>query len=271
MEKNNSQKNKLLNFPYIFNKITFSIKTLLLFALIIVFAAGCDETTLSDMELQKSLSTAKTTKWDTIMQRGELIIGVKNLYESFDNDLLDAFAKELPIDIKKVVIDWDNRKEALDSEEVDFLWGQIPDTSENSVLSNLSLPHVKGSTVVVVKTANYDTPVSVGVLDSTADFDVAKSYFKQIEKYKDINSLFNALSWEQIDAAVINEDIYENSRVYKDLYKIIDDYEYNLVFEFRHGDNDIKTEVERLMAKVQGDNTASEISEKWFGKDLIIK
>ena len=213
-----------------------------------------------------------TTRWDDIIKSGELKIGVNTLDSSFDNDLIDEFAKESKLDVIKILVDEDEKEQVLNNGDVDFLWSQIPDSSENSMQYSLSKPYFNYSMLIVVKDKSDAAEWNeIGTIANSVSTEIAKRENKNVTTFDDINALFAGLETGKIDAVYINNETYNNSEVKKDEFIIGADFECNLVLAFMQNDKDVKNEVEKIMAKIKANGTASEISQKWYNKDFIIK
>ena len=213
-----------------------------------------------------------TTRWDEIVKAGELKIGVNTLDSSFDNDLIDEFSKESKLTVKKVLLDDDEKENALNNNEVDFLWSQIPDSSENSLQYSLSEPYFHCSILTVVKNADaVNDRKIIGTLLNSVSTELAFREEKTVKKADDIKALFSLLRHGSVDAIYINKETYNNLGSQTDDLTVAAEIETKLVLAFKQNDKAVKTEVEKVMAKIKANGTASEISEKWYNNDFIIK
>ena len=213
------------------------------------------------------------TRWDKIVENGELKIGVNTLDDSFDNDLINEFSKESKLTVKRVLVGDEEKSQLLNNDMVDFLWSQIPDSSENSVQYSLSKPYFNCSILIVSKNNLQPSELStVGALENSAEYEIAlREEKKTVKTAKDIETLLNMLSDSSVEAVYINKEAYDNSKTQKDEFLTIKDFDCNFVLAFKHNDKDVKTEVEKIMAKIKANGTATSISEKWYNKDFIIK
>jgi len=212
-----------------------------------------------------------TTRWDTIVENGELKIGVNTLGDSFDNDLIDEFSKESKLTVTKVLVTDEEKAQTLNNNEVDFLWSQIPDSSENSMQYSLSRPYFNYAILTVTKNEEKTEWGLIGTLENSVATEIALRRRKEVTTAPDVSQLLSLLQNDQVDAVYINKETYNNSEVPKDNFIIADDSVCNLVLAFKHNDTDVKNEVEKIMAKIKANGTASDISEKWYNKDFIIK
>jgi ABC-type amino acid transport substrate-binding protein len=212
------------------------------------------------------------TRWDNIVESGELKVGVVSEGDSFESDMINAFAKELNIYVKKIPIDWHLKSDCLSDGEVDLLWGQIPDTAENSMKYELSNPYFSSEIAVVEKSGASGEEGKTGVIVNSAETELAreKRDTEDITVFDNYNAMFNSLKNGQITSVHINKEIYENSKYRSDDYVISGEYAYNLVLAFKQNDKDIKAEVEKILVKIKASNAISEITTKWYGKDLLI-
>ena len=211
------------------------------------------------------------TRWDKIVENGELKIGVNTLGDSFDNDLIDEFSKESKLIITKVLVNDEEKAEILNNNEVDFLWSQIPDSSENSMQYSLSKPYFTYAILTVTKDKTKTEWGIIGTLENSVATEIALRRKKEVKTALDVSGLLSLLLDDAVEAVYINKETYNCSEVPKDNFIISDDSVCNLVLAFKHNDNDVKTEVEKIMAKIKANGTATDISEKWYNKDFIIK
>ncbi len=233
---------------------------------------GC-ETAQPSVESPMQIPPKEISGWDKIVQQGELRIGVSSLKDSFDNDLIDAFAKELEIPVTKVVIPWDEtRSDYLKENQVDLLWGQIPATSDTSTLFRLSTPYFNSTIAYISYDPDLilDETTVIGVIKNSAEEQTVRSYYPNINTYTGKNELFAAMAGGSCDVVLYNKDIHEASFQKGNLHTI-KEVPYELVVAFEQNNVSVCTEVEKILAKIKADGSASEICLRWYPVDLITK
>lgn len=215
-------------------------------------------------------TSSELDNWKTIIENNELKIGVTTSGLSFCSELIDEFEKELNIPVKKIVVD-NEFSDELNDAVIDMYWGLYPKEASDSFDYTLSSPYLT-STAVLLTVAGTENISSVGVLKNSAEEKLANGKYEHIKTYKNLNELWTALGYRKTDAILMNNCDWEKSDyVNSKSYEIKDTTMYNLVVAIKDGYTDIAHEVDRALAKIKASGIASEISEKWYGKDLISK
>ena len=243
-----------------------------------LFSFGaCDKKT-SEIPVSESVqpkAVDEAVNWQKIIKSNEIKIGVPLISNSFDSELIDAFSKELNISVKKVLVkDTESFGELLENGEIDMYWGLYPKEALNSIDYTLSVPYFT-STVAVVCFSGYEDKFSkessvVGVVKDSPEEILVADKINSFKTYKSIDELLYLLKMGYIEYAVLDSHQFEASKYYNsEVYKIVDSQMYNLVIAFKEGYKDVKMETEKVLAKIKASGVASEICEKWYGKDLI--
>ena len=243
-------------------------------ALLTILFCGCDTQTENAVEVSTQTTESTMTQWDKIVQRNELRIGVPSTSDSFDNQLIDAFCKELEVTVTKVVLPRDeSATEAIQNGTVDMLWGQIPATAETSSAYRLSTPYFNSTLLYISKNPDLvlEQSTTVGVLKNSAEELSVGHFYHDIYTYSNKEDLFYALNSGKCDVVLYNQVLYENLPNKPKNLHIVKEVPYELVVAFEHNNLSVCTEVERILAKIKADGTASEICLKWYPKDLITK
>ena len=249
----------------------FLILSILLLTLL---TYGCQEKAVETALVQTPPPAKQTTRWDEIVQTNEIKIGVPNLEDSMDNRLIDAFAKEANLTVSKVELPWDSTLEtAVQDGMVDMLWGQIPATSDTSTMFRLSNPYFHSTMLYLSHTpdfsVNQDTPV--GVLKNSAGQFMTENYFTSVKVYDTRDELLYALSVRQVDCILYDKALFENMQRKKDFCHIVKETPYDLVVAFEQNNNAVSEEVEKILAKIKADGTATDICLQWYLNDYIKK
>ena len=247
---------------------------ILILALLTVHCCGCEKQEETFVTVSTPIEQEEPTKWDEIVQRNELKIGVPNTLDTFDNQLIDAFSKELEIEVTKVQIS-DNETAilAIQDGDVDMLWGQIPATADTSAAFRLSTPYFNSTILYISKDPELilDHSTVVGALKDSAEEITVQNYYDTLKTYTNKNDLFYALNSGACDVILYNKALYENLPQKAENLHIVKEEPYELVIAFEHNNVAVCTEVEKILAKIKADGTASEICLKWYPTDLITK
>lgn len=234
---------------------------------------GCDASQPSEKSTLQ-IPTKEISRWDEIVQQGELRIGVPSLKDSFDNDLIDAFAKESGIPVtKKEIPQGSSPGDFLTENHVDILWGQIPATSDTSSAFRLSAPYLKSTVLYLSEKPDLELSRSivVGVLKASAQELMVQGYYDTMYSYSTESELFHALNSGICDVILYDKALYENKPKKSNHLHIVKEVPYELAVAFEQNNVAVCTEVEKILAKIKADGTASEICCRWYPVDLITK
>lgn len=248
--------------------LIFSILTL------IIFTAGCQNQQELSQNSQAPIPQKQLTKWDEIVQKQEIKIGVPSLEDSFDNQLIDAFSKEVDLTVTKVVIAWDDTlSQAINTGQVDLLWGQIPATSDFSSQFRLSSPYFRSTMLYLAKDNDIvpDDNTPIGVMKHSAEAAAIRNYFKNVIEFQSEKALFQSLDNRQTSVIVYNKSLYEHLKMKNESHIIIKEVPYDLVVAFEQNNTSVAEETEKIIAKIKADGTAAEICKIWYPEDLITK
>lgn len=247
---------------------------LILSVLLAIFIlSGCERSAEPAIAVSEPMVAEEVSRWDEIVQQNELRVGVPSTGSSFDNELIDMFAKELGIPVTKVVIPWDEtRSDYLKENQVDLLWGQIPATSDTSAAFRLSTPYFNSTIAYISYDPDLilDENTVIGVIRNSAEEQTVRSYYPNINTYAGKNELFAAMAGGSCDVVLYNKDIHEASFQKGNLHTI-KEVPYELVVAFEQNNVSVCTEVEKILAKIKADGSASEICLRWYPVDLITK
>lgn len=250
-------------------------------------------------------SSTVDQSWEKVQSAGQLVLGFDKAFPpmgyidtetgetvGFDIDMATEACKRLGISVKFQPIDWDNKQAELDNGNVDCLWNGFSKTEERAKKCNLSIPYMKNNQIILVKTdSSYkgldslagkvigvqsDSSAETALNDpANADF---KNSLKEVVKIDDYSKAVLEIQNGTIDAIAIDEVV---ARYYltknPDAYRILQDQdgkEISLAVEdyvigFRKNDEALKQKVEGALKEMTKDGTASKLSQKWFGKDVI--
>lgn len=220
-------------------------------------------------------TVSEADNWQKIIKRNEVKIGVPSLENNFDTELIDAFAKELNIPVTKVLVpDGKNFGELLENGEIDMYWGLYPKEALSSIKYTLSTPYLTSTAAVICFSGKEEEfskeTSSLGAAKDSPEEILAYDKAKNVKIYSSADELLYAHKMGYIEFAVLDKHTFENSKYYNaEVYGFADTQMYNLVIAFKDGYKDVAAETDKTLAKVKASGVASEICEKWYGKDLI--
>ena len=203
----------------------------------------------------------------------------------FDIDLAKAVSDELGLEVKFQPISWASKEQELNSGNIDCIWNGFAYNEERAATMTLSDPYIKGENYFILKNGTKVTSQEelvgkkIGVQTGSIQAqDLEKSEFgKQVEiiQYGDNLTAFMDLETEGIDALFCSNIIgnYLITSKNKD-YKTVPSENITVsngsVIAFKQGNTELKDEIQNALKKLEEEGKLVEISNKWFGKDMII-
>ncbi|MDR0458328.1 MAG: amino acid ABC transporter substrate-binding protein [Burkholderiaceae bacterium] len=204
----------------------------------------------------------------------------------FDIDLAREAAKHLGVQVEFKPIDWSAKEAELNGHRVDALWNGLTITEERKKNIAFTSPYLENHQIIVV-TAN--SPIKtkadlagkvVGVQDGSTAVDAVErdtataQSLKELKKYGDNVTALMDLKIGRLDAVVVDEVVGRYYLAQKPgEYRVLDD---NFGTEqygvgVRKDDTALLASLQGALDKMKQDGTAAAISNKWFGKDIIVR
>ena len=203
----------------------------------------------------------------------------------FDIDLAKAVSEELGMEVKFQPISWASKEQELNSGNIDCIWNGFAYNEERAATMTLSDPYIKGENYFILKNGSKVTSQEeligkkIGVQSGSIQAqDLEKSEFgKQVEiiQYGDNLTAFMDLETEGIDALFCSNIIgnYLITSKNKD-YETVSSENITVskgsVIAFKQGNTELKDEIQNALKKLDEEGKLEEISNKWFGKNMII-
>lgn len=205
----------------------------------------------------------------------------------FDIDLATAVAEEMGMSVEFKPIDWNAKEMELKAETISCVWNGMsvtPERLENMALSNKYL----NNKIVIMALADSDLDVTsaadlanlnigtqadssaLEMLQANEEYDNFKD---NISEYKTYDIAIMDLKAGRIDVVVIDQVLgeYTNNNLGGEMkectYSLGDDY---YVIGFKKENTELRDKVNTAIQAVIDSGKAAEISEKWFGKDIVV-
>lgn len=229
----------------------------------------------------------------TIEDNGKMIVGFTEYppmgfkengeVTGFDIDIAKEVAKRLGVEAEFVYIDWDAKVLELNGKNIDMIWNGLTITADREKEILFSKPYFDNRIVIIsLKDSGIDkiadlSSMKVGVeLQSSGQAAVeGNAVFTSIDelvKYTTITEAILDLKAGGIDAIVADE-IFARYAVSKeaDQYQVASEVfnSENYGIGFRLKDVALRDKVDAIIDEMAADGTATEISMKWFGEDLL--
>lgn len=203
----------------------------------------------------------------------------------FDIDLAKAAAERMGKTATFQPIDWKTKETELSSGRIDLIWNGYTITDERKDKVLFTKPYLKNAQVVVTLADSNLSKLddlsgkNVGLqsLSSAADAlndNPIKAEINTVTEFSDNVLALSDLKIGRVDAVVIDEVVinYYMSQE-KDTFKVLDESlapeEYGV--GVKKGNEELLEELQKTLDEMNEDGTASEISQKWFGKDNVLK
>ena len=265
-------------------------------ALSISMLAGCgsssNESTTSESKEDTSLTDVQAAGHFTLgldadfapmgftVDNGEIV--------GFDIDLAKAVGEKMGVDVEVKPIDWDSKDMELSSGKIDVIWNGFSITDERRQEVLFSNPYLSTKQSIVVKKGSDITKKAdlagkkIALQDGSTSEDALKADTAtyesvgddNISRFKENSQVLMEVDSGRADAAVIDEVFvryYLQKENLLDKYTVLeegfDEEDYGV--GGRKGDYALMEAINKALDECKADGTTSEISQKWFGEDLI--
>lgn len=271
----------------IFKAIFSIVMSTIIMTTIIAISVGCSK---KDSSESNSIQKVKDS--------GKLVLGLDDTFApmgfrdnsgeivGFDIDLAKEVANRMGVELEIKPIEWSSSILSLNKGDIDVLWNGLTINETRKEQINFSKPYLNNRLVIVKPKGRNDINskedlagkilgVQVGSNDEALQSDPISKEAKEIRKY-DVNvNAFLDLKAKRIDAVIIDEVaaqyyiseekvdfvVVENSPLTEEFYGV----------GFRKNATELLAEVDRILDEMKADGKASEISQKWFAKDIVLK
>ncbi|MDR0671631.1 MAG: amino acid ABC transporter substrate-binding protein [Oscillospiraceae bacterium] len=256
------------------------IACLLSFVLCLVLAAGCAPADPGGADVPDVLIVGLDDTFAPMGFRDE----AGNLV-GFDIDLANAVGRELGIEIRFQPIDWDAKDMELSSRNIDCIWNgmsRTPDREESMTLSKnylnnriiiMTNPDVQISSKEQLADFKVGTQAESSALEVVQSDPIYASIEANLSEYRTYDECILDMQAGRIDAMIVDEVLgqYKNSNLATKLNVASadfgDDY---YVIGFRKEDTALCAKVEEALRAVKASGEGAEISNAWFGEDLLL-
>lgn len=263
------------------------VKVLMILVVILsLFASGC------------GAKDKTVDAWSKIEERGSIIVGLDDTFvpmgfrdnsgnlTGFDVDLAKEAAARMDIKLEFQPIDWNLKEQELDSGNIDLIWNGYSISEERLKKVNFTKPYLDNRQVIVVL-SDSDINTKEDLKDRAVATQNSSSSLEALEKagaiadfkngeavlFDTYNEAFMDLEAGRVEAVVADEILarYYIAERGEEKYKVLEDdfgdEEYGV--GVRLGDKTLLEKLNKALDEMKGDGTAKEISEKWFGENII--
>ena len=245
-----------------------------------------------------STSKSTTDTWSEIEARASIIVGLDDTFvpmgfrdnagnlTGFDVDMAREAIGRLDMEVVFQPIDWNLKEQELDSGNIDMIWNGYSINDERKAKVNFTNAYLDNQQIIVALSSS-DIEVKDDLENKIVCTQNSSSALQAIESsgakdgFKDgdiilfdtYNEAFMDLEAGRVDVVVADEVLakYYISERGEENYKIVDgdfgDEEYGV--GIRKGDAILLKNLNQALDEMKEDGTAAEISEKWFGDNIV--
>lgn len=202
----------------------------------------------------------------------------------FDIDLARAVAKEAGIQVEFKPIDWNSKEAELSAGRIDCLWNGLTITDERKQKIDFSNPYMNNDQIIVtlkdsaVGSQEDLSGKTVGTQEGSSSVDALnrlpdlKNSFKELKMYGDFTSALMDLQSGRLDAVVIDSVVgryYMTKRpgVFKEIPGTLATEQFGV--GVKKGNEALLNLINQGLDKVRQDGTGAQISQKWFGMNVM--
>jgi polar amino acid transport system substrate-binding protein len=203
----------------------------------------------------------------------------------FDVDMAKAISKEIGVEIEFKPIDWNSKETELSSGRIDCIWNGFTKTPEREEKMDFTKPYMHNDQIfVVLKDSPIQTAADLkgkkvcGQEGSTGEAAMNKNTelkdsFAEFKTYPDFTSCYMDLDAGRMDAIVVDSvlaDYYMQKAEgkYRALAEPVSSESF--VVAVKKGNTELVNLLNEGMKKVIDSGEAAKISEKWFGRNVIV-
>lgn len=209
----------------------------------------------------------------------------KNELVGFDIDLAKAAAEKMGCKIEFQPIDWDSKEMELNTGKISLIWNGFTITDDRLASMEFTKPYLNNRQIIVVKdgsdikSKNDLVGKNVGVQKGSSAVDAINAdeihnQFASNPTYETNVLAFTDLEIGRVDAVVVDEIVarYYLAQNPDKKFKVLDDSfgteQYGIAA--KKGNTELINKLQTALNELSADGTAAEISNKWFGEDIVV-
>ena len=242
-----------------------------------------------------SCNNVKGGDLDDIKSRGYILVAMEGNWApwtyhdetskqlvGYDVEVGKMVADYLGVDVKYVEGEWDGLLAGVDAGRYDMMINGCDVTEERSQAYDFSDPYAYDRIAVITTKDNTDINSledlkgkTTANTSSSTYAAIAREYGATVNGVDDLNETFMLLSTGRIDATLNAEMSYDDyMKENPDAnFKIACYYENSpeVAIAIKKGSSELVAKVNEAIAAARSDGTLSELSNKYFGKDITIQ
>lgn len=253
---------------------------------------------IASMALMTGCGSDEETGGDAV-EKDTLVVGLDDTFApmgfrdeqgnlvGFDIDLANAVGEELGMAVEFKPIDWDAKEMELKAGTIDCVWNGMsitPERQENMALSNkylnnkIVLMTLKDSPVDItdasqLKDVQIGTQADSSALEMLMANEEYDNFKDNIKEYDTYDTAIMDLKAGRVDVIAVDQVLGEYTNNNLDgamkecTYSLGDDY---YVIGFEKSNTDLRDQVNTAIESLAENGKAAEISNTWFGKDIVV-
>jgi len=260
-------------------------KIFLLLIMFVLFVSGCGGDSEKDTNSMKHAHVLVIGLDDHYPPMG--FRNEQNEIVGFDVDLAKEVGRRIGATFEFKPIDWKNKREEIESGNVDIIWNGTDITEERKDYMLFSKPYMDNRQIILIKRGAIDKIRTVGDLegkivgtqagssseDYINDTPNLKNSFAEFKTYRNFQDALKELYDGDVNAIIIDEILarYEISKV-PPVFQIVEATVgpvTEIAIGFRKDDTELRDRVQKAFDEMIIDGTARKISEQWFQADII--
>jgi polar amino acid transport system substrate-binding protein len=241
---------------------------------------------------------AKDTSWEDIKAKGYFTVGLDDAFPpmgfrddkgeivGFDIDLAKRAAELMGVEVKFQPIVWSAGIMELNNKNIDMIWNGMTITEERLQQIAFTKPYLANRQIIVVQKdsaiktkadlAGKKVAVQAGssAVNAVKADEATFNSLDELIEFPDNTAALLDLAAGRVSAVVVDEIVGRYYIAKKpDLYNILEenfgDEEFGV--GLRQTDKAFLAELQKALDTMNTDGSAKEISEKWFGEDIVLK
>lgn len=238
------------------------------------------------------------TGWAYIENKGELIVGLDDAFApmgfrdeegnlvGFDIDLANAAGEYLGLDVTFKPIDWDAKDMELSSKRIDCIWNGMSVLPERIEAYSLTKKYLNNKIIImtldpelnITSTADLanvtlGTQVSSAALSTMQANPDWSTFEANVTEYATYDEAILAMQGGRVQAIVVDQVLGEYKNANMDNAMSVCDFGFGDDFYAigcRKGETDVADKINEAIQALIDNGKAAEISEKWFGTNIVI-
>ena len=238
------------------------------------------------------------TGWAYIENKGELIVGLDDAFApmgfrdedgnlvGFDIDLANAAGEYLGLNVTFKPIDWDAKDMELSSKRIDCIWNGMSVLPERIEAYSLTKKYLNNKIIImtldpelnITSTADLanvtlGTQVSSAALSTMQANPDWSTFEANVTEYATYDEAILAMQGGRVQAIVVDQVLGEYKNANMDNAMSVCDFGFGDDFYAigcRKGETDVADKINEAIQALIDNGKAAEISEKWFGTNIVI-